>query len=175
VSTVLVMGGSGDYMEVADRVLMMDNYRAREVTERARQLAATPTGRVREAQDFPRVRHRVPDPRSIPAERPKVRARGVDALTLGESTVDLRAVEQLVDPAQVTGIGLALVRCARDGLMDGTRTLAEILDAFTARVARRGVAAVDERYPGDFAVPRRFEIAAALNRLRTLRVVDFRS
>lgn len=174
VSTVLVMGGSGDYMDVADRVLMMDAYQAREVTGRAREVAAAPTGRVREAHGFPAIRHRVPDPGSLPAERPKVRARGTDALTLGESTVDLRAVEQLVDPGQVTGIGLALLTCLRSGWVDGRRTVGELLDAFDAEVAHRGVAAVDAAYPGDFAVPRRFEIAAALNRLRTLRVSAFR-
>ncbi|MFR9729865.1 ABC-ATPase domain-containing protein [Saccharopolyspora sp. MS10] len=174
VSTVLVMGGSGDYMDVADRVVMMDAYQAREVTEQARQLARTPTGRHQEADGFPPVRHRVPDPASIPVERPKVRARGTDALTLGESTVELRAVEQLVDPSQVTGIGLALVTCTRNGLLDGTRTVAEVLEAFEERVAEQGVAAVDARFAGDFAVPRRFELAAALNRLRVLRVASFR-
>ncbi|GAA2792851.1 ABC-ATPase domain-containing protein [Saccharopolyspora taberi] len=170
VSTVLVMGGSGDYIDVADRVLMMDAYHARDVTGRARELAARPTGRHAEADEFPPVRHRVPDPRSLETDRPRVRARGVDALTLGESTVDLRAVEQIVDAAQVTGIGLALVTCVREGLIDGTRSLAEVLDAYAARVDRRGPAAVDDHYVGDFAVPRRFELAAALNRLRTLRI-----
>ena len=170
VSTVLVMGGSGDYIDVADRVLMMDAYHARDVTDRARALAAHPTGRHAEAEEFPQVRHRVPDPRSIDTDRPKVRARGVDALTLGESTVELRAVEQIVDPSQVTGIGLALVTCVRQGLLDGSRSLAEILDGYAEQVARRGIAAVDDRYLGDFAVPRRFELAAALNRLRTLRI-----
>ncbi|MBB5158174.1 ABC-ATPase domain-containing protein [Saccharopolyspora phatthalungensis] len=175
VSTVLVMGGSGDYMDVADTVLMLDAYHARDVTARAKELAAAPTGRHSEAETFPSLRHRVADPRSIPTERPKVRARGVDALTLGESTVELRGVEQLVDPAQVTGIGLALVSCARRGVLDGARTVAEVLDAFAADVRRRGIAAVDEHYVGDFAVPRRFELAAALNRLRVLRVAGFRT
>lgn len=174
VSTVLVMGGSGDYMDVADRVLMLDSYRAHEVTDRARALAENPTGRSSEAEVFPAIRQRVPDPRSIATERPKVRSRGTDALTLGESTVELRAVEQLVDPSQVTGIGLALVTCVRAGLLDGHRTVAEILDAFDEHVASRGVLAVDERFVGDFAIPRRHELAATLNRLRTLKVSAFR-
>lgn len=174
VSTVMVMGGSGDYMDVADRVLMMDAYRAREVTDRARALAASPTGRHSEAEHFPHIRHRVVDPRSIGTDRPKVRARGTDALTLGESTVELRGVEQLVDPSQVTGIGLALVTCVRSGLVDGSRTVAEVLTAFEEQVRRRGVRAVDENFAGDFAVPRSHELAAALNRLRTLRVGAFR-
>jgi hypothetical protein len=153
---------------------MMDGYRASDVTARAREVASAPTGRTSEADGFAATRHRVPDPRSIPGDRPKVRTRGADALLLGESTVDLRAVEQLVDPGQVTGIGLALVTCVRRGLLDGRTTVAELLDAYDAEVAERGVWAVDEAYPGDFAVPRRFEVAAALNRLRTLRVLGFR-
>ena len=174
VSTVLVMGGSGDYMDVADRVLMLDSYRTFEVTDRARALAENPTGRSSEAAHFPSIRQRVPDPRSIATERPKVRSRGTDALTLGESTVELRAVEQLVDPSQVTGIGLALVTCVRQGLLDGRRTVAEVLDAYEQQVAERGVLGVDERFVGDFAVPRRHELGATLNRLRTLRIATFR-
>lgn len=175
VSTVLVMGGSGDYMDVADRVLMMDAYRARDVTDRARELSqARPTGRRSEADGYPPLGHRVVDPRSIPTERPKIRARGTDALTLGESTVELRGVEQIVDASQVTGIGLALVSCARRGVLDGRASIAEVLEALAADIAERGVEAVDERFVGDFAVPRPLEVAAALNRLRVLRVSALR-
>ncbi|WP_277675839.1 ABC-ATPase domain-containing protein [Saccharopolyspora rectivirgula] len=170
VSTVLVMGGSGDYMDVADQVIMMDSYRARDVTETARALAANPTGRQAEAQEFPPVRNRVVDPGSLPQGRVKLRARGVDALTLGDDTIELRAVEQIVDPAQVTGIGLVLLQLARRGVFDGSRTLAEALRIFDEEVRHRGIAAVDEQYTGDFAVPRSLEVAAALNRLRSLRV-----
>ena len=34
VSTVLVLGGSGDYFDVADTVLMLDEYRYADVIER---------------------------------------------------------------------------------------------------------------------------------------------
>ena len=40
VSTVLVAGSSGDFLTVADTVLQMDCYTARDVTERAKELAA---------------------------------------------------------------------------------------------------------------------------------------
>ncbi|WP_344132948.1 ABC-ATPase domain-containing protein [Saccharopolyspora halophila] len=174
VSTVLVMGGSGDYMDIADQVLMLDSYRAHDVTARARELSrSAPTGRSAEGRGFAAVRPRVVDARSIPTGRAKVRARGTDALTLGDSTVELRGIEQLVDPAQVTGIGLALVSAAERGVIDGRRTLEEILESFTADVRRRGVDAVDERFVGDFAVPRALDLAAALNRLRVLRVAGF--
>lgn len=175
VSTVLVMGGSGDYLEVADQVLMMDAYRPSDVTGRAREIAAVPTGRRAEAESFPPVVPRVPVPASLDAEvrgRTKIRARGEDVLSFGEHDVDLRAVEQIADPRQVTGVGLALELLVRRGCADGARTLAEALDLLEEALAERGATAAllavrDE----DFAVPRRFETAAALNRVRGLKVL----
>jgi hypothetical protein len=41
VSTVLVIGGSGEYLNVADRVYMMDEFTMSDVTERAKELAAS--------------------------------------------------------------------------------------------------------------------------------------
>ena len=40
VSSILVIGGSGDYFEVADKVVMMEAYSPCDVTEKARQIAA---------------------------------------------------------------------------------------------------------------------------------------
>ena len=42
--SVLVVGGSGDYLDVADTVIRMDEYRPRDVTEEARGLAAPDAG-----------------------------------------------------------------------------------------------------------------------------------
>lgn len=172
VSTVLVMGGSGDYLEVADRVLMMDAYRPSDVTERAREVASVPTGRHAEAESFPPVVHRVPQPESLEASsggRRRVKSRGEDALTFGEHEVDLRSVEQIADSRQVTGIGLALELMVRRGHLDGTRTLAEALELLDGDLAA-GAGALLAVRDEDFAVPRRFETAAALNRVRGLRV-----
>jgi predicted ABC-class ATPase len=39
VSTVLVIGGAGDYFDVADHVLLMDCYKCEDATERANRLS----------------------------------------------------------------------------------------------------------------------------------------
>lgn len=174
VSTVLVMGGSGDYLEIADRVVMLDAYRPSDVTERAREIASVPTGRRAEAESFPGVVDRVPDPASLDAEvrgRARIRARGEDVLSFGDHEVDLRAVEQIADPRQVTGIGLALDLMVRHGLLDGRRTLAEALDLLDAELAAEATATLLTVRDEDFAVPRRFETASALNRVRGLRML----
>lgn len=175
VSSVLVMGGSGDYLEVADTVIMMDSYVASEVTARAHEIAAQGWTRSVEHSGFPPVTRRVVDPSSLdPTGRQgkrRVTARGIDTLTFGEDDVDLSAVEQIVDRSQVTGIGRALALLG-EGVLDGTIPLGEGLDLFDAELARAGVDALlgGGRDATDLALPRRHEVAAALNRLRTLKV-----
>ncbi|MFN2556194.1 MAG: P-loop domain-containing protein [Nitriliruptorales bacterium] len=166
VSSVMVVGGSGDYFDVADRVLLMDAFRPREVTDEARRIAARWPGRRAEAASFAKVRHRVPDPASIDPRRGgriKTRARGTVEVQFGRETIDLSAVAQIVDPSQTVGVALALTR-------DGERTPAQALELLYARIAREGIDVLRRDYPGDLALPRALEIAAALNRLRSLRV-----
>jgi predicted ABC-class ATPase len=166
VSTVLVMGGCGDYFDVADRVIQLDAYRPYDVTARARELAAD-----RLDARFHEVAARCPEPASVsPTARGRRKiSRRDDALIFGEETIDLRALEQIVDPSQITGIGLALDLLARRHLGGGA-TLRAGLDSLAADLADDGVGILAEGYPGDYALPRRHELAAALNRLRSLRV-----
>ncbi|WP_017595193.1 ABC-ATPase domain-containing protein [Nocardiopsis potens] len=178
VSTVLVMGGSGDYFDVADRVVMLDGYRPYDVTERAAALAAPRT----DARFTPPA-HRVVDPRSVDATargRTRIKRRDMDVLTFGESEIDVRGLTQLVDPGQLIGVGLAMRLMAERGLLDGRSTLAEALDGLDRLLAddgdggTGGAAVLGRGHSGDFAVPRRHEVAGALNRLRTLAVLDER-
>lgn len=179
VSTILVMGGSGDYFPVADHVVMMQAFRPADVTDRARELTGSSPGtteRHAEAATFPAIRHRVPAPASVRSQvggKTKIKGRGIEALTFGDDVVDLRGVEQIVDSSQVVGIGLALARLVRAGYLDERATVACALDRLEEELAADGVEALRGGYAGDVALPRRFEIAAALNRLRTLAVTDF--
>lgn len=178
VSTVLVMGGSGDYFEVADTVLLMEEYVPHEVTAMAREIACNfPTHRQREGGGtFGSWTPRRPQPWSIDARRGrqevKISAKGLHTVVLGRTTLDLQAVEQLVDPSQTRAVGDAIWYITTK-YMDGRKTLAEILDALEQDLDRQGLAILDPFHrpsPPDYARPRRFEIAAALNRLRTLKV-----
>jgi predicted ABC-class ATPase len=176
VSTVLVMGGSGDYLDVADTVVMMSDYVASEVTERAHAIAAQGATRRTEHEGFPPVTARVVDPSSLdPTAKGKrrVTARGVGTLTFGEDDVDLAGVEQLVDRSQVAGVGRAMALLG-DAVLDGSITLAEGLDLLDAELERSGVAALLDGRSEDVARPRRHEVAAAVNRLRSLRVSALR-
>jgi predicted ABC-class ATPase len=175
VSSVLVIGGSGDYLDVADRVIRMADYLPMDVTDAARRVATElPTGRLQgSASAFEPPPPRRIDPASVNASsgRRSVYVRVPDGRTLlfGEETVDLVAVEQLVSRAQTRAVGQALVLLGTAPLAR-SGSLSEALDALEARVAEQGLDALDERLVGDLAAFRRYEVAAALNRLRSLRV-----
>ncbi|WP_432509320.1 P-loop domain-containing protein [Kineococcus auxinigenes] len=176
VSTVLVVGASGDFLDVADRVLLMRAFCCEDVTERAREVAARPTGRAVEATGFPPVRHRVPEPGPLDPrvhDRRRVGARGADALLFGEQEVDVRAVRQFTDASQVAGAGYAVDHLVAAGHLDGRRTLAAALELLAADLAGP-VEGWTGGASADVAVPRPHEVAAALNRLRTLRVRELR-
>jgi len=69
VSSVLVLGGSGDYFAVADTVICMENYAPRDVTAEAAAIArdAFPPGTIHVDERFGKVAARVPDPSSVDA------------------------------------------------------------------------------------------------------------
>jgi predicted ABC-class ATPase len=173
VSTVLVIGGSGDYLDVADTVIRMDGYRAFDVTDDARRVAREhPTGRTPEpGPPLGERPGRVPLAASVDPRRGKrpvsIKVSDQDELLFGRSSIDLTAVEQIVSRAQLRAIGAALA-LARERFMDGERPVAEVLDRVDALIASEGLDTLDDRRIGEMAAFRRFELAAALNRLRTL-------
>lgn len=175
VSSILVLGGSGDYLDVADTVIAMEAYRPQDVTARAREIVrAYPTGRAREASERLGGRPaRIPLPESVDPSRGRrdvsVKVREVDTIAFGTETLDLSAVEQIVCWAQTRALSQALV-FAKLRFMNGRRTLPEILDLVMDAVARGGLDVLQPHRAGDLAAFRRYELAAALNRLRTLRV-----
>jgi predicted ABC-class ATPase len=99
----------------------------------------------------------------------KISGRGLGTILFGKHTIDLSRVEGLVHPSQVNAIGQALYY-ARSKYMDGERTLPEILQLVMTDIERNGLDVIDRRAMGDYAAFRALELAAALNRLPTLRV-----
>jgi predicted ABC-class ATPase len=180
VSTVLVMGGCGDYFEVADTVIRMHDFQPEECTAQARRIAeASPSGRLREApRPLAGVVPRVPEASSFDPSRGrrevKIDVRGRDLVLFGSDAIDLRGVEQLVDASQTRAVGLAL-HLAATRYMDGKATLREVVDRIEALFDAEGLDGLDPfhrpgHHPGNLARPRGLEVAAAINRLRSLRV-----
>jgi len=174
ISTILVMGGAGDYLDVADRVIMMKEFIPYDVSERAREIIRIhPTRRkIETSKDLRISKCRIPLPDSIDPSRGrkvKIKARDIDEIGFGRETIDLSCVEQIVETAQTKAIGMAIYRM-REDVMDGKKTIRECVDWIEERLKQSGVDFLNKGFSLDLSRPRGIEIGAGLNRLRTLKV-----
>jgi predicted ABC-class ATPase len=170
ISTVLVMGGSGDYFDVADHIIQMIKFIPHDVTQKAHHISKKfPTGRQNEGErGFGVPSHRIPIAESINPyneyNRISVSASDPNKLIFGKATVDLSDVEQIVESAQTKAIGLAIYYAQK--YMDGKKTLNEIVQLIMKDIISAGIDILDQHFTGDISEFRGFELAAAINRLR---------
>lgn len=177
ISTVIVIGGSGDYFDVADTVMAMEKYLPRDVTPEAREIALRlQTDRRRDARNkFTVPSDRLPLAGSIDPRKGRrevsIKSRGLRTVLFGKETIHLDAVSQLADYSQTRALAEAIYY-ARERYMDERRTLREILDLVMADIDRDGLDVLSAAPKGNYALFRKYELAAALNRLRTLAVIQ---
>jgi predicted ABC-class ATPase len=175
ISTILVMGGSGDYFDVADTVIMMDNYQPRCVTYQAKEIALRHMSkRIDEGRNhFGKITSRQPLPQSFDASRGrrevKIDAKGLHTILYGSTTIDLSYLEQLVDPSQTRAIGF-LIRYYGEHYLDKTENLRKGLEKVMEDVWEGGFDILLPFKVGNLAMPRIYELAGAINRMRTLKV-----
>ena len=180
VSTILVVGGSGDYFDVADTVVMMDEYRADDVTKRAKDIAAAIKGGAPPPDTLAADGHagfRAP-PQRCPARggglAPAVKMSAQrSSIRFGEAPeLDLGGLEQLVEHSQTRAIGEALLHLA-GGPIDGSTPVAALLHGLSEAIDRDGLDVLRPGWRlGNLARPRMLELAAALSRLRSLSVAS---
>jgi predicted ABC-class ATPase len=169
------MGGSGDYFEVADTVIWMNNYRPFRVTEEARAIAEKfPVHRLAEGgEGFGEITARQPKPESFnPGFGPKdvrVEAKGLSTLIYGEQVIDLSFQEQLVETGQTRAVGRAMHLYA-SRYLDQSATLNEGLEKALAEIEENGLDILMPYKVGNLTKPRLFELAGAINRLRSLQI-----
>lgn len=170
VSAVVVVGGVGDYLDVADRVILMEDYGPSDATVRAREVA----GKFPPRAPLDEREVRSPKPRrlrtsSIDLRRGKretARGRGLDAIELGRERVDLSYLGQLAEAGQTEAIARVIGRFAAGGDL-GTGALVEEALAAVSEDGLDGLGGF-RGHPGEMSLPRAQEIAAAVNRVRPL-------
>ena len=98
----------------------------------------------------------------------KVRTQGLDGFSIGSGSVDLRRVEQLVDPEQVRALAQLMRVIIERGLADGTRSAQDVAASLLERVARRGWKEIAPRtgVACGLALPRVQELCACIDRWR---------
>ncbi|MDQ3926458.1 MAG: ABC-ATPase domain-containing protein [Actinomycetota bacterium] len=171
VSTVVVVGGVGDYLDVADRVLLMEDYEPHDATRRAREVreefpARIPpsAGAVRQPKGR-RVRASSIDLRR--GKRETARGKGLHAIELGRERVDLSYLEQLAEAGQTEAIARIIGEFAAG---KGSRGVEEVVNRALGSVSKNGLDSLGgfRGHPGESSLPRPQEVAAAINRIRSL-------
>ena len=184
ISTILVAGSSGAFFHIADTVIQMDCYEPVDITDQAKALCEEFPIMEEKAKPFviPQS-HRIMEKdrdgatkrrdyrsgavRKNAPEQLKLKRLGADSFAIGKQTVDLRYQEQLIDGEQTAALGL-LLKYAVEHLVDGKRTITEIVELLQKKLDEEGMQAVAERgeISGGYVVPRKQEIYACFNRYR---------
>jgi predicted ABC-class ATPase len=172
VSTVVVVGGVGDYLDVADRVILLEDYAPSDATSRSREVTRKfpPRAPLAEREVLP-PRERAIDTSSIDLRRGKrqtARGRGLHTIELGRELVDLSYLGQLAEAGQTEAVARVIREWAAAGEVRG---VGELVREALASVSEKGLDSLGGHggHPGEMSLPRAQELAAAINRNRPLR------
>ena len=174
VSTVVVVGGVGDYLDVADRVILMEDYEPGDATQCAQEIVAEfpPRAPLGERDVHPpkgrRVRASSIDLRR--GRRETARGKGLHAIELGRERVDLSYLEQLAEAGQTEATARIIGEFAAAG---ESRDVKRVVEGALDSVSRGGLDSLGgfKGHPGELSQPRAQEVAAAINRVRPLEAV----
>jgi predicted ABC-class ATPase len=176
ISTILAVGGVGEYFDVSDLVIQMKNYRPYDVTSKARKIAETnPVKRRTEDKKYPlSFRKRIPVPESINPynEYGKLRiyAKEIYRLNFGKKVIDLTDLEQVTELSQTKALGYAIEYSKR--YMVNNFTMREVIDSVIKDIDENGMDIISAKISGHFSRFRGLELAFALNRLRGFKVLQ---
>ena len=182
ISTILVIGGSGEYLSVADRVYLMDEYVLKNVTNRARELA----GRAEIVEDcasFTQLPRLVDEkftsyPEIFGGEKLEFSETGF--ILVGREQIDVRVLAGLATFAQANMVGFllrAMMNLCDDRfekIKSAPKRLDALIDSVYELVENEGLDAVYsgifENCPRFFDLPRKIEIRMAVARMRFVQI-----
>jgi predicted ABC-class ATPase len=183
VSTLIVAGGSSDYLGAARHVIAMRNYQPVCMTAKVLRLGLPGPKKPPHPltiRDRRRILANNFDPSFSARRLGKTLAVRIKPLRLrprvleyGDMRIDLTKLAALVDPHQVLALGYALL-LGRTALDQKPRSPSELAAALSESIERDGLEILSRAAdtPLFMARPRRLELAGAINRLRNLKI-DF--
>ena len=176
ISTILVIGGSGEYLAVADAVYLMDAYEMFDVTEEAAALAAagglsaeTPDAGYWNAARRIKAEHFSSYPPDSGSEKLEISDMGF--IIIGGEAIDVRGLYQVLTDGQRQAIGFIL-RYLMIREKESVFSLSERLDTLLEQLEREGLDIIYSSYftacGRFFDLPRKQDVIAVVNRMRRL-------
>lgn len=175
VSTILIVGGSGDYFDVANHVIMMDEYVPKDVTEKAKEIAKTDENKREFSSNdkFKGVTQRIPLKKSFSqsGKLDKTKSKGKYSILYGKELIDISGLEQLVDDSQTNCIAV-MIDYFKNKVLDEKLTLSQAADRIYEKIEKEGLDSISSYtgHPGNLALPRKQEFCGAVNRYRKLKI-----
>lgn len=175
ISTILVIGSSGDYFDVADCVIQMDNYETKDVTKEAKSLMRGEINkRIEEKNIIINLNfNRKLQKGTIEStyKGVKIKTMGLSNININNENIDLRAVEQIVDNEQLNAIG-AIMKYIEDNIIGKDLSLEEAVNEAYKEIKRNGLISIDKIKggSGSMSLPRKQEVMSSYNRYRNLKI-----
>ena len=172
VSTLLVMGGSGDYFDSADNVIAMDSFQPKLVTAKAKQIVQeNPGSRKNETSGpLPEVPMRTRNLSTLDFSRGKklcvIQTQKLISLILGRTEIDVRYIEHLVEPGQLELCGWILKQLKGMRDTDANVSNSDAIKNILRTIENGELESVAPFNNGLLALPRLQDVMATLNRLR---------
>lgn len=184
ISMIFVVGGLGYFLQKADTCLLMDNYRCDDISAKVRDRLGPLAEENQPVADFSVSRRLAADNfdpvyinrrlnKTMP-KRIKDLRNAPRQLEYGMDLVNLDAIPQIAEPPQLLAIGycLLLLRNQLTQPAHKTETIRFWLDWLEDQINNHGLDCLQPDYPGTLSMPRKYEIAAAVNRIRSLRILE---
>jgi predicted ABC-class ATPase len=176
ISTVLVLGGIGDYFDVSHTVIQMKNYNPVDVTNKAHNIAGSsaekrlPEG---EGQQIC-LKARIPLKDCVNPyndyNKKSIYATEISRVHFGKNIIDLTDVEQLIELSQTKAIAEAIFCISK--YINSKTSLKKIIDQLICELDKNGLDILNDKVSGHFANFRDLDLAFAINRLRDLKIAD---
>ena len=177
VSTILVIGGSGEYLSVADKIYMMEDYRIHDVTKKAKMLCGS--GGIDAEMPPPAnwIQNRLlyadgftPYPKGSGSERLSVSDTGF--ILIGDEQIDTRGLHNIVSRHQLDALGFML-RYLEIFENNGVIDIQKKVDNLYAEIETKGIGFLYSSYfttcERFLDLPRRQELLALISRMRGVR------
>lgn len=179
VSTILVIGGSGEYLSIADKVYMMEDYLIRDVTEKSKDIcrSCNVTAALPAPADWQQSRTLYSDrftsyPEGSGTEKLEVSDMGF--IIIGDERIDIRGLHDIVSPRQLDTLGFML-RYLELTNADRKIDIDKKINDMYKRIDEEGI---DFLYSTFFTTCKRFldltrkqELKALINRMRRINMV----
>ena len=179
VSTILVIGGSGEYLSVADKIYMMEDYLIHDVTDKSKNICSSynVTSVFPSSANWQQCRTLYSDrfssyPEGSGTEKLEVSDMGF--VIIGDEKIDVRGLHDIVSPRQLDTLGFVL-RYLEVSNNDRKIDIERKVNDLYARIDKEGI---DFLYSSFFTtcerfldLPRKQELMALINRMRKINIV----